>query len=297
MGLFGSDFMREGPGVPKDAPEKNRFFLFFELLGRKLSKLVSLNVIFVIALLPIVFGLLLSVQINPEILHDNIIDAANLYSMPLFIFTGDIIGFALVIISIFITGPAFCGATYVTRNMQRQEHAWVFSDFFEHFRKNYLQGLIMSIIDIFGALILYIAYCYYSYSMPLIIPGSDMLANVAKYIIVAISLGFVFMHYYIFLMIVTFDMKIKDILKNGAIFALAKLPLNIFITVILILVAGISVYFSILGIIAALIITIAFMSFFTIYCVYPTIETSMIDVANKIALRDNNICNEEIEDE
>ena len=35
--------MKEGPGVSKDAPEKKRFFLFFELYFRKFWKMIELN--------------------------------------------------------------------------------------------------------------------------------------------------------------------------------------------------------------------------------------------------------------
>ncbi|MBQ6998591.1 MAG: YesL family protein [Clostridia bacterium] len=276
MGLFGGNFSKEGPGVSKNAPEKNRFFLFFELLGRKFSKLIPLNLMYFITLLPLIFGVILSVTFNPQILSGGNIYAENLGKLPIFIFTGDIIGLALIIVSIFVTGPATCGFTYVLRNMQRQEHTWILSDFREQFAKNYKQGVIMSIIDIVAVFLLYVAYCFYAYSMPVIMSESAVLAALGQYFILVIAVLFIIMHYYIYTMIVTFDMKIKNILKNAAIFSLAKLPLNIFITIILVAAILASVWYFVVGVICALVISLSLLGFIVVFSVYPTIESSMI---------------------
>ncbi len=276
MGLFGGNFSKEGPGISKNAPEKNRFFLFFELLGRKFTKLIPLNIIYLITLLPLVLGIILSVTFNPQILSDGNVYMENLGKLPIFIFTGDIIGLILIIVSMFITGPATCGFTYVLRNMQRQEHTWILSDFREQFAKNYKQGVIMSIIDVFAAFVLYVAYCFYAYSMPVMINGSIAIATLGQYFIIVIAVLFIVMHYYIYTMIVTFDMKLKDIFKNAVIFSLAKLPLNIFISIILIAAALVSIWYFLIGALCAVIISLALLGFIIVYSVYPTIERSMI---------------------
>lgn len=276
MGLFGGNFSKEGPGISKNAPEKNRFFLFFELLGRKFTKLIPLNIIYFVTLLPLILGIILSVTFNPQILSDGNVYMENLSKLPIFIFTGDIIGLILIIVSIFITGPATCGFTYVLRNMQRQEHTWILSDFREQFAKNYKQGVIMSIIDVFAAIVLYVAYCFYAYSMPAMMSGSIAIAALGQYFIIVISVLFIVMHYYIYTMIVTFDMKLKDIFKNAVIFSLAKLPLNIFISIILIAAVLVSIWYFLIGALCAVIISLALLGFIIVYSVYPTIERSMI---------------------
>lgn len=276
MGLFGGNFSKEGPGISKNAPEKNRFFFFFELLGRKFTKLIPLNIIYFITLLPLILGVILSVTFNPEILSDGNVHMENLGKLPIFIFTGDIVGLILIIVSIFITGPATCGFTYVLRNMQRQEHTWILSDFREQFAKNYKQGVVMSIIDVFAAFVLYVAYCFYAYSMPVMMNGNITISAFGQYFIIVITALFIIMHYYIYTMIVTFDMKLKDILKNAVIFSLAKLPLNIFISIILIAAILVSVWYFSIGALCAVIISLALLGFIIVYSVYPTIERSMI---------------------
>ncbi len=276
MGIFGGNYSKVGPGISKDAPEKNRFFLLFELLGRKFFKLIQLNMMYFVTLLPLVGGVLLSVRINPQIMSGGEVYVENLSTMPLFVFTGDIIGLALIIISIFVTGPATCGFTYILRNMQRQEHAWIFSDFREHYAKNFKQGVAMSIIDIVVSVLLYVAFCFYTYSMPVMMPDSAVIAGIAKYFIIILTFIFAVMHYYIYVMIVTFKMKLKDIMKNAAIFSLAKLPINVLLTVILIAAAFASVWYFGIGIILAFVITLALLGFIVVYSIYPTIDKSMI---------------------
>lgn len=52
FGLF--DYSRPGPGVSKEAPQKHRFFLFFEVFFRKFSKLILINMLYLVSCIPIV---------------------------------------------------------------------------------------------------------------------------------------------------------------------------------------------------------------------------------------------------
>ena len=128
---------KPGKGIEKDAPEKRRFFLFFELFFGKFFKLVTVNVIYFITLLPLIIGLSYTVIFNPLIEAP----ADLLKYNPIFI-VPSLTGGILLLVALFITGPATAGFTYVIRNMQRREHTWVFSDFFRIFsRLNDLQNL------------------------------------------------------------------------------------------------------------------------------------------------------------
>ena len=58
MALFSSNkYFKPGKGVEKDAPQKNAFFHFFELYGRKFWRFIELNLIFVIVLLPLLMAI------------------------------------------------------------------------------------------------------------------------------------------------------------------------------------------------------------------------------------------------
>ncbi|MGI5959464.1 MAG: YesL family protein [Massiliimalia sp.] len=54
-GFFGFfDYSKPGKGVDKDAPQKKRFFYFFELYFRKFWKLITLNLMYVLFCIPII---------------------------------------------------------------------------------------------------------------------------------------------------------------------------------------------------------------------------------------------------
>lgn len=58
MALFSNKrYYKPGKGVEKDAPEKNAFFKFFELYGRKFWRFIEVNLIFLVVLLPILMAI------------------------------------------------------------------------------------------------------------------------------------------------------------------------------------------------------------------------------------------------
>ncbi len=56
MGLFNRKYYKPGKGVEKDAPEKNAFFKFFELYGRKFWRFIEVNLVFLAVMLPILLA-------------------------------------------------------------------------------------------------------------------------------------------------------------------------------------------------------------------------------------------------
>ena len=107
MGFFSNMYNKEGPGVDKDAPQKHRFFLFFELYFRKFWQLITLNLIYFVFCIPIV-----------------------------------------------TIGPATAGFTYVLRNFSREEHSFVWMDFFDNFKKNFKQSFIVSLLNLLAGIVI-----------------------------------------------------------------------------------------------------------------------------------------------
>mgnify|MGYP002861365559 CR=1 FL=1 len=57
MGLFSNQrYYKPGKGVDKDAPEKNAFFRFFEIYGRKFWRFIEVNLVYLVVLLPILLA-------------------------------------------------------------------------------------------------------------------------------------------------------------------------------------------------------------------------------------------------
>lgn len=270
---------KPGPGISKDEPEKRRFFLFFEILGAKIGKLIQLNFIYTISLIPLLIGLYFSVTLNR-----NLQSPADLTRMPMFIINPDYISLIIIALSVFITGPATAGFVFVLRNMQRREHAWVWFDFWAQFKKNYWQGVAMAAIDIVVYTLLYVAFNFYMFIMPSDMPEAGMIMpKAAAGLIAAITIAFTWAHYYIYTMMVTFKLKLGKIIKNSFIFALGKLPNNILITLVLgaILIGCLYLFvFSTmaLALIVACIL-LSLMGYVVVFMTYPTIDSNMIQKA------------------
>lgn len=275
---------KPGKGIEKDAPEKRRFFLFFELFFEKFLKLVGLNFLYFVFLLPLILGIYYSVIANPLAQSP-----ADILKYPPIIFTPSVAGTILLAVSLFVTGPATAGFTYVIRNMQRREHSWIISDFFEHFRKNFKQGVIMSILDIVCYLVLYVALMFYLYIMPVDAPEMGSLIPVMGAVFVmSVTIVFTWAHFYIYTMMVTFKLDFGKLFKNALIFAIAKLWLNVLITAFIgIIVAALVSSLEATGIIVGIVVPTIFFSltgFITIFSTYPTIDKVMIQKVSKRVL-------------
>lgn len=270
MGLFSVNYNKPGPGVKKDGPQKHRFWQFFEIFWGQLSKLSLLNIIYLIACLPLILGLFLCFKL--DVTYPTILVLRTPGKI-------DIIGLILIIASIFITFPATLGFTYVLRNIQRREHAWIWHDFIKHTRSNYKKGVIN------GALVLVLYYllinAYGLYKTQIF--GIGLLDSYLSMLVLLVMIIFTWMQFYVNTMIVTFDMKLKDIYRNALIFAIAKIPLNIFISLIC-LILMLAVYIIPIPLITILLVIFVLFSLFgfiTVFSVYPTIDKHMISKAEK----------------
>lgn len=141
-------------------------------------------------------------------------------------------------IPIITAGPALAGFNYVLRNYSLGRPVWVWSDFKDGALKNLKESFLISIINAAIAIVLYVNFRFYS---------TVKLASIsvlAKYLVFMISFVFVLMNIYIFPLLVTYELKIKDIYKNAFIFTIIKLPQNIGILLICIAVTILSVFLA-----------------------------------------------------
>lgn len=253
MALFKPGYLKEGKGVDRNAPEKNRFFLFFELFFGHLGRLITVNVVYLVTMLPLLLGLYCTLKFK------------------------DIIGLGFLIISVFTTFPMTCGFTYVIRNMQRREHAWIIRDMFKHAKLNYKKAVINGVVQLAAYFLLYMAGIFYTYSI-----GGRM-GFLCSCIVIVASLIFMWMQFYMNIMIVTFDLKLTHIYKNALIFAIAKAPLNLLITVICVALAFLfdSYLPPTINVLLLILIYPALFGFITVYCIYPTIDKNMISKAGE----------------
>lgn len=277
MGIFFNSYNKPGKGIDPDAPQKRSFFRFFDIFFRKFWHFGKTNLLYTLALIP-TFIILVMLMIFPA---STVMGEAD-QGAELFIV-------AIILVNLYISmwgaGPATAGMTYIMRNFAREEHAWLWSDFKDSFKTNFKQSLAVFVIDIIAAALFYIAIVVYSQ-----MPG---LLGALKYAIYMIIFVYTMMHFYIYPMMVTFELSLKDLYKNALLFALCKLPVNILVIVILLFIQvglpvlailyGGTYYMLLLFLILMLemVVTQAFSAFLVNFSVYPAIKKYMLDVMEK----------------
>ncbi len=214
MALFGN-YQRPGPGVDKNAPQKKRFFYFFELAWRKIWQLIQLNLIYVLFMLP-TFVMLIWIGNVVFYMFDQQMGFSYLPLLPLCL---------LLALTMLLAGPATAGLTYVLRNMVREKGIFLWSDFIDSFKKNWGKSALVGVLDVIAALLFSIAIPFYYQSM-----GQNIAMFLGFGASVAIALIFVMMHYYIFLMIVSTTLNLKQIFKNALILVGAGMKTNLITT-------------------------------------------------------------------
>jgi len=268
LGIFGN-YNKPGPGVNKDDPPKAAPVRFFEILLRKFGPMVQLNLIFLIPF-AVILALMVLIYLAPTHfmlqlpVGDSYIqlDAWAMYAMP----------FPLVLLS-----PFTAGLTFVTRNYAREEHAFVWSDFWENVKGNWKYFLL-------NGFIVYVVYVVLSFSAIYYYNGTtrSWFFYIPFWLCLVLALFFLFAQYYLPVMFVTFDLKFRQAYRNAFILAMAGVGRNFLITLILggllYLLYVIPLNGLVVFLLIALLIFLLFslVSFFINFTVYPVVDKYLI---------------------
>lgn len=257
-GLFGFfDYSKPGPGISNDEPQKYSFFVFFDIFFRKFWDLIKINIIYFFSCLPFFILTIL----------------ASYY------FKNFILAYLFAFLAFATIGPATSGFTFIMRNFAREEHAFLWMDYKDTIKKNWKQSLAISFINSLAFIIMVISvYFYYINS-----------ANNFWYIIpmgvgITCLVIFTFMQYYLYVMVITFTLKLKQLYKNAFIFALAGFLRNIFITVAILITLLITYILFVLfplSLLLVLFISLSFLGLLINRSVWGQIKKLMIDPYNK----------------
>lgn len=220
--------------------------------------------------------------------------------------------YILLSLPLVTNGLGEAGLTYITRNAARGKFAYPAHDFFKTVRRTWKRALPVGLINL--AVWLVFGFNAYFYISSLFFRADGSSAPSSHWLMLGLNLlgmlMFEFMCYYIPIMLVTFDLKLKQMYKNAFMFSLHnfKSNLGIFgilfgITLLLLLPMLFMDYRIWLAVLLLLFILIypAFRSLLVQYCVFPYIKKNMIDPyykehpeADKKAMRALNI---DVEDE
>ena len=275
---------------------------YFKILGRRFWKLVSLNLMMLPMILPLllVVYLYLGIDKTPsqnDVIFSQLYGANLIESTPTSTFLLDLFGaqlnvpvytsirtyvlMGIAILFLLVTfGWQNVGVAYILRSMVRGEPVFLFSDYFYAVRRNLKQGFFMGVIDIVAIFLLYFDFTYFA-SMP-----SSFWTDVCYFLIFAMVVLYFFMRFYIYLLLVTFDLPIRKILKNALIFVMLGIKRNLMAVLGIVVITALNVLlfpiFAItpLGIAIPLILPflyyLAVVSFTSAYAAYPVIDRYMI---------------------
>ncbi|MDR1736500.1 MAG: DUF624 domain-containing protein [Oscillospiraceae bacterium] len=292
MGMF--DFMfspKAGKGVERDEPKRHPFIQFWKLVWRKLSRLIAVNALYFIVILPLIvlvymfFNSALGLQPGQTIETDG--EAATLI-MPGFLLVGlfsyipEPVFYGLCVVSAVLFGPATCGFTYVLRNFAREEHAWI-SDFWSKAKANFTVGLKLGLIEVVAVILIALSLSAGGAANTEELSGmTQLMFTASRYISVMVVALLLCIHYYLYTMAVTFEMKAFHILKNSLIFAVVGmwrnlLTLAVFAVIAVLLFLSAGMLAGLLEIILLAMIFLSLGGFAAVFIQYPLIRKHMLD--------------------
>ncbi len=294
--LFHKDPL-SGKGVSKKDTMPRTFGNFFKLAWWHMSHIVSVNLMFILGNFPLMFLLLAFSQL----LNDSIASPASSVFPVLFggmqsgfdpvntalygvhgvqgvmsvNTTATTVMYCLGALIIFTYGIVNVGTTYILRNLIKGDPVFPIHDFFYVIKRNFKQGMIMGVIDV-------IITCVLAYDI--MFAMSNMSLDFSVILLVAfVMLGLIYfiMRFYIYNMLVTFDLKITKLIKNAFIFVALGLKRNV-VALLGIFVVLLLEYYAIvilppLGILMPIIFLCGFCSYIGTYAAWPKIKEIMVD--------------------
>ena len=257
FGLF--DYTKPGKGVSKEDLEKTGISLYFDILGRRLGKIVILNILFLITSIP---AIAISAFLSPVLL-------AYLQSFSGSEISADAISVMYIfLISVMIlftgTGSASAAMSYVLRKYVNDTHSWAWTDFIDNLKSNFLQGTVAYIINTVAFCVISFAAMYYYFY----VKGPMSILFTA--VIIIISLVFLLMQMYLYQIMASVKLKIKDIYRNALLLALGRLPVSIAAFAV----TAMFVYLLNLIVVNAIVMAVLFLIFYSINNIFNVISNS-----------------------
>ncbi|MDD2393654.1 MAG: DUF624 domain-containing protein [Eubacteriales bacterium] len=210
-----------------------------------------------------------------------------------------VFSFALVGLQLLVLGPVHAGITYIFRNYSREEHAFIWGDFKEHLKKNWKQSLLTSLISFLAVIILSTNFVFYSKGDMV---NNTFLKGILTGAVAVIFIVFTMMQMYIYPMMITFKLTLKQLYKNSVLLTMARLPWNIGIMLLSILITtALPIAFLFFGGSLGIILGIFYYFFLafglnmmlTNFFVYRQLKKYMIDPMNETKTDTNEIDDEE----
>lgn len=243
MGIFGGNYMKEGPGVSKNEKRKRGFFLYVDILIQKFTKILGANMLYALVSLPYLllcyffisrfvlvgFGADKLIELTVESIGGTAEESAASMQYFYFLFSSMV---SVLLFNFFGSGPASASYAYIMRCYTRGEHAWILSDGWDKFKENLKQSILILVLDIVVLLLGTNAVSFYRAFAQQMQGGMSTLFSMIQYFTVVVLFLYMMMHIYIYQIMVTYECKFSELLKASAMMMLAKLPMSVLLSAI-----------------------------------------------------------------
>lgn len=292
------DYSKPGKGVKKGESKLFTFWNFFPLLKRKFWGLFKTNLLWLVIMWPLLVGFFAlsgkfdfsySASVDPIWSALSGIETAGGMSPQLSVLMGVFgsratmtypgpiakILYGITALAVFAFGPANTGMAYILRGYTKEEYVDMPSDFFTAIKKNFGQSLFLGLIDIIIMVMIAFDLVFF------LTNSQDFVFSVFFFICLIMGIIYLMARSYIYLLLITFKLPLRKILKNSFIFALVGFKRNLagLFGSLLVIIINLILYIYImpLGGIMPFFITIALTNFITAYAAWPNIKKIMID--------------------
>ncbi len=298
------DPMRDGKGVEKGEDTTPNLKRFFKLWGRKFWKLISLNLMMLVQIIPLLLIVLLyfagpkiptlynplyapllgAQTASPTSVGMTLFNSAAglMHQTPIYNSWAHWVMGILILFQLITYGWQKTGSTYILRNLVRGDGVFMVSDYFYAIRRNLKQGFVMGIIDC-AALFALGFDLFYFFNAPT--TGGN---NFMYVMIFALILIYGIMRFYTYLMMVTFDIKLGRIFKNALIFTVMGIGRNLLALLGIALLTGLFVVLIVFFgqpipafFILPFLCLLGFCGFMYTFAAYPVIQKYMINPVQK----------------
>ncbi len=198
----------------KDDLPTNRWQLFLNMVRLNLGKLVGTNMLFLLCALPAIIWIGINMQAITYVFNEGggAADAMGYVTVAVLFMP----------ICIMFMGPGTVGMTYVTRNMSRDQNVWVWADFWGAVKANWKQMLAVSAFNGVALVLAYYGWMVYGTM------GNGLFFAFAQTLLIVFYVIWSLMNLYIWPLMISYDLKLKALIKNALLLTIARLPHTIF---------------------------------------------------------------------
>ena len=294
------DMNRDGKGIYETESRKPTLGFFFKLYFRKFTQLLQLNLLMLFMVIPLIavifvyflgdktptvtdamyaplYGISTSL---PSIEISNFLDISFIQmDIPVFSPAMTIFIIVMFIFMAVTWGWQNVGAAYVLRGLFKGDAVFVFSDYFYGIKRNFKQAFFLGLIDFIISAVLIIDFMFFFNLTGSF--GYDFM----YFAIFALLIIWVMMRFYLYNLLVTFNLKNFKIIKNSFIFSILGIKRNIMALLGIVLLTALHIVLIIVFIpigisiplVLPLVYFIATIGFMATYAAFPIIQKYMID--------------------